>query len=149
MIFLAIFEWKKAESSALKSAVSHQNVEVMNFQFFTSLISKKSPTDCFLFLAENVLRRMKNFFSQLILERLHYDAKFIADEENWHFQTRITLAGHIYQTLIVSSRVALTICFWSKKFFLDFEENVVQMDNESKRCRNKNTWICASFCPLA
>ena len=76
---------------------------------------------------------MKNFFTPLIRKRLHYDAKFIADEENWYFQTRITLAGHIYQILIVSSRVALTICFRSRKFFLDFEENVLQMDNESKQ----------------
>ena len=50
--------------------------------------------DCFQFLAENASRRMNKFFTLLIRERIHYNnAKLKADEENWHFQTQITLVS--------------------------------------------------------
>ena len=35
------------------------------------------------------------------------------DEENWQFQTRITLVSHRNQILILLQMVALIICSWS------------------------------------
>ena len=46
------------------------------------------------FLAENVSSCMNKFYTPLIQERFHYDAKLSADEENWPFQSRITLRSH-------------------------------------------------------
>ena len=43
----------------------------------------------FHFLAENVSRRMNNFF-RLFMKEFTDDAKLSANEEIWHFQTRIT-----------------------------------------------------------
>ena len=49
---------------------------------------KSFYTDCYHFLAENVSRCMNNFFTPLIRESIHYDAKLSSDEENWNLRTR-------------------------------------------------------------
>ena len=81
---------------------------------------------------------MKKIFTPLIQERFHYDAKFSADEENWHFKTRITFVSHWNQILILSQMVALVICSRSmQKFYWISKEMLSKMYKENGMLHSK------------
>ena len=69
-------------------------------------------SDCYNFLVE-VSRRMNNTFTPFIQEIVHFDAKFVADEEIWLVQTQITLKSQGNQILILSWTAVLMTCSWS------------------------------------